>query len=203
MSRYRRNYVQGGSYFFTVITYKRQKMLHGEGVDILRQGFRDAIAQQPFGIDAVVVLPDHLHCIWQLPPGDDDYSTRWKKIKTFFTKEYKRRVGGAQRNPPFWDGVQRNPPSWVGVPAQPDMSVTKKGEAGIWQPRFWEHTIRDEDDYMNHFNYIHYNPVKHGWAAAPKDWQYSSFHRWVRKGIYEVEWGAGRDVSFDDNVGKE
>ena len=91
MSRFRRNYVKGGSYFFTVVTYGRQKLLNGEGVDILRQSFHEVIEQKPFRIDAIVVLPDHLHCIWQLPPEDDDYSTRWKKIKTYFTKEYKRR----------------------------------------------------------------------------------------------------------------
>jgi len=125
------------------VTYRRQKLLKGEGVDILRQSFHEAIGQKPFKIDAIVVLPDHLHCIWQLPPGDDDYSLRWKKIKTYFTKQYK------------------------------------------------------------HFDYIHYNPVKHGLAKAPKDWEYSSFHRWVRDGIYELEWAAGRDVTFDEKVGKE
>ena len=79
----------------------------------------------------------------------------------------------------------------------------KKKELTIWQRRFWEHCIRDEIDFVHHVDYIHYNPVKHGLVSAPKDWEYSSFHRYVMDGIYDVEWGADREIIFDATVGYE
>ena len=203
MSRYRRNYVEGGCYFFTVVMYKRQKLLNGEAVDILREGFRELMKQKPFKIDAIVIMPDHLHCIWQLPPGDDNYSDRWKKIKTYFTKQYKRRMAPLPTKPTDeqvgW--VERSATHRLSCTGpKPTESMKKKGEIGLWQRRFWEHTIRDEKDYKNHFDYIHYNPVKHRLAKAPKDWQYSSFYRYVREGIYKLDWGAQHDITSHNAI---
>jgi len=182
MSNYRRNFVEGGIYFFTVVTHRRQRILRGEAIDILRESFRECMSEMPFAIEAAVVLPDHLHCIWRLPEKDSDYSTRWKNIKNSFTKKYTRRVGEAL--------------------AKPTNSMQKKDEKGIWQRRFWEHTIRDENDYRMHIEYIHYNPVKHGLVPAPKDWPHSSFHRFVKKGIYSESWG-GPLTEFPEGFGGE
>ena len=122
----------------------------------------------------------HLHCIWTLPDGDADFSTRWRLIKSdvsrHCTEQYKR---------------------------QRSSSRLAKGEQAIWQRRFWEHQIRDDRDFMQHVDYIHYNPVSHGLAAAPKDWQYSSFHRYVREGIYPEDWGADGQVIVDSRVARE
>ncbi len=160
MPKYKRNYVKGGTYFFTVVTYKRQKLLQGIAVDLLRQCFKTMIEEKPFILDAIVILPDHLHCIWQLPRDDFDYSTRWKKIKSSFTKQYCRI--------PMASGTGK-------IKINPTDSMIKKGEKGIWQPRFWEHTIRNKDDYVKHIDYIHYNPVKHGYSKTVSQWQHSSF----------------------------
>ncbi len=148
------------------------------------------MTQKSFTIDAIVILPDHLHCIWQLPPGDDDYSTRWKMIKAHFSKQYKRRISGF--------GINSN----VLTEISPTQSMRKKGETGLWQRRFWEHTIRDEKDYARHFDYIHYNPVKHGLTAAPAEWKYSSFHRYVHKGFYKPEWGITPPKELPDTIGE-
>lgn len=160
----------------------RQGLLVDGAVNMLRESFRDVMKQKPFTIDAIVVLPDHLHCLWQLPPGDADFSTRWKMIKTHFTKQYKRRISELTTAP-------RTP------------SMQKKHESGLWQRRFWEHTIRNETDYQNHFDYIHYNPVKHGLAKTPADWKYSSFHRYVNNGVYELDWATAPTLTFDNIIG--
>ena len=182
MSNYHRNYVQGGTYFFTVVTYVRQRILQGKAIDALRESFRQCMSEKAFTIDAMVVLPDHVHCIWTLPGNDSDYSTRWKTIKSSFTKKYTRMVGEAS--------------------ARITNSMQKKGEKGIWQRRFWEHTILNEEDYRVHIEYIHYNPVKHGLVEAPKDWPYSSFHRFVKKNIYTESWGNS-GVEFSNEIGGE
>ena len=168
----------GGTYFFTVVMYKRQRIFNDDVVvDMLREAFKTVRAELPFTIDAMVVLPDHLHCIWTMPEHDDDFSTRWKKIKTYFTKTYKYRVGGAI--------------------TQPTKSMQNKGEIGLWQRRFWEHTIRDDKDYQRHCDYIHYNPVKHGLVDRVSKWKYSSFPRFVEKGIYPINWaGPGDDIGL-------
>jgi len=153
MPSYRRNFGNGGTYFFTVVTYKRQRILNGAAITILRESFRECMNEKPFTIEAIVVLPEHIHCIWKLPAHDSDYSARWKAIKSSFTKKYINRIGKPT--------------------VKPTASMQKKGEKGIWQRRFWEHTIRDENDYRLHIEYIHYNPAKHGLVAAPKDWPHS------------------------------
>lgn len=134
----------------------------------------------PFKIEAWVLLPDPLHCIWKLPEGDVDYSMRWGLIKKAFTKKIKEMVGAAH----------------------PTKSRERHREGTIWQRRFWEHQIRDEKDFAAHYNYIHYNPVKHGLVKASKDRLYSTFHRYVQAGIYPVEWGKC-EVAFSEDVGSE
>ena len=177
MPNYRRSQVQDGTYFFTVVTYDRISILACETArSLLRSAWQDVRERYPFTIDAVCLLPEHLHCIWTLPEGDANYGVRWKNIKRFFTKGYLKKIGL---------GVARN------------ASRQRRGEAAIWQRRFWEHTIRDEADLNRHIDYIHYNPVKHGLVRSVSDWPWSSFHRYVRMGVYDRDWGqeAGKDLS--------
>lgn len=166
MSEYRRSKVAGGTYFFTVTLLARGSGLLVEQVDALRDAVRKARAARPFHIDAWVVLPDHMHCVWTLPEGDSDYSTRWKNIKAQFSR--------ALPKTEYLDKVR-----------------TKKGERGIWQRRFWEHTIRDDADYAAHVDYVHLNPYKHGLVRHVRDWPYSSFHQYVAKGLYPLDWMTG------------
>jgi REP-associated tyrosine transposase len=163
MPDYRRNRVPGGTYFFTVNLLDRSSRLLVAHVDVLRAAVRETRAKTPFHIDAWVVLPEHMHCIWTLPPGDDDFSGRWREVKKAFSKAIPQ---GERRSP-----VRR-----------------ERGERGIWQRRFWEHTVRDERDYANHMDYVHFNPVKHGFVAHPAEWPYSSFHRCVAAGVYPLDW---------------
>ncbi len=147
MPDYRRAYVKGGTFFFTVVTYGRFPLFQQESaVNLLRACFRQTMVTHPFDIDAWVILPEHLHTIWTLPENDSDFSVRWKNIKASFSRQYKGYVAG-----------------------NASQSMLKKGERGIWQRRFWEHTIRDEADYEKHCDYIHYNPVKHGLVSTPSD----------------------------------
>jgi putative transposase len=132
-------------------------------------------------MDAAVVLPDHMHCIWTLPEVDIDYSVRWSIIKRTFTQC----VRGTVRT------------------AHPTISRLKRREGSVWQRRFWEHQIRDERDYQMHCDYIHYDPVKHGLAGAPNDWPHSSFKKFVSAGHYANDWGQGCDIVFEDGVGYE
>ena len=178
MTRYRRSF-DGTTYFFTLVAYRRRPILCDEPV---RRALRDVLervrARLPFHIDAIVLLPDHLHCIWTLPDGDTDYVRRWSQIKhhvAFSCRDThgKFRVTEAQR---------------------------KRREAPVWQRKFWEHRIRDEKDMERHADYIHYNPVKHGLAASAAAWPYSTFARYVRAGIYAEDWGgtqAARSMSLE------
>jgi putative transposase len=168
MTSYRRNFIAGGSFFFTVNLSDRRLCLLTDHVDGLRAAFRETRLRHPFTIDAMVVLPDHLHAIWTLPEGDADFARRWRLIKSTFS-----------RNLPMGEAISQ--------------SRLTKGERGIWQRRFWEHTIRDEDDFARHVDYIHINPVKHRLVTRVRDWPYSSFHRMVRLGIYPRDWAG--DVS--------
>ncbi|MBU3915450.1 transposase [bacterium] len=161
--KYRRLYVPGGMYFFTLVTEKRRPLLV-ENIDILRDAFRRAMKNHPFSIEAIVVLPDHLHTIWKLPPDDSDFSMRWLAIKKHFS---------------------------FNLNAFPvSESKKKKREKGIWQRRYWEHLIRDENDLQRHYDYIHYNPVKHGLESNPIDWEYSSFKKCIQQGLYPPDWGC-------------
>ena len=187
--RYCRAKLEGGTYFFTVVTYQRKNIFSkSDNVELLRQAFRKIINQHPFRVDAFVLLPDHLHCIWTLPKGDADYSTRWRLVKSYFSRQCSL-VGLVE---------ERNPTKSV-----TSASRLSKGEKPIWQRRFWEHLIRNHDDLRRHVEYIHYNPVKHGLTKAPVDWIYSSFHRYVDRGIYKFDWGASDEIKFNASVGYE
>jgi putative transposase len=168
MTEYRRNFIAAGSFFFTVNLAERRLRLLTQHVDELRTAFRETRRHHPFAIDAVVVLPDHLHTIWRLPEGDADFATRWRLIKSAFSRS-------------------------VATGERISDSRAAKGERGIWQRRYWEHTIRDDNDFARHMDYIHINPVKHGLVARVSDWPYSSFHRMVKLGIYPEDWAG--DVS--------
>ncbi|MGH8547584.1 MAG: REP-associated tyrosine transposase [Methylococcales bacterium] len=168
MSDYRRYRVPGGTFFFTVNLLERRQDLLVRHIDALREAVRVTRRQRPFRIDAWVVLPDHLHCVWTLPPGDDDFSNRWKAIKIRF--------------------VQAIPPT----ERRSKVRVTR-GERGVWQRRFWEHAIRNELDYARHIDYVHWNPMKHGLVQRLADWPYSSFHRFVRLGLLSSDWAG--DIS--------
>lgn len=173
MSHYRRANTAGATYFFTVVSYRRQKILCD---DPIRNALRDAIKttqkKYPFNIDAWVLLPDHLHCIWTLPENDADYSKRWGIIK--------RKVSLA------CSGQYKNE-AWLTV------SKNKHRESTLWQRRFWEHQIRDQQDFNRHVDYIHYNAVKHGLCDQPVAWPYSTLHRYIREGTCPVNWAVQDD----------
>ncbi len=186
MSDYLRYFVPGGTYFFTVVTYARRPILttrHG------RQHLRQAIAKirdrRPFDLFATVLLPDHWHLIMQLPPGDDQFSIRVKRIKEEFTLAW------------LADGL-------------PEATVTasqkKRGERGIWQPRFWEHCVEDDQDLIGCVDYIHWNPRKHDLVQRVRDWKWSSFHQFVKSGDYDIDWGGKAPKSIrhrvDENWGE-
>jgi putative transposase len=173
MTSYRRNLVPGGSYFFTVNLWDRRSGLLTGHVDALRAAFRFARARHPFAVDAIVVLPDHLHAVWTLPDGDADFALRWRLI-----------TAAVSRALPSGETVSR--------------SRADKGERGIWQRRYWEHTLRDEADVARHVDYIHFNPVKHGHVTRVRDWPHSSFHRMVELGVYPDDWGADLNYSNMD-----
>ena len=169
MPQYIRAFVPGGTFFFTVALLERRRRLLTQYIGDLRAVFREARERRPFTIEAIVILPDHLHCLWTLPEGDADFSSRWHDIKARFAA----RIPGGERL-----SARRS----------------QKGERGIWQRRFWEHVIRDERDFEHHADYIHYNPVKHGHVIKVADWPYSSFHDYVRRDIYDLEWAADDTV---------
>lgn len=159
----------GSTYFFTVVTYKRLPILcKDESRTALGEAIREVRAERPFEAKAWVLLPDHLHCIWELPEGDTDYSVRWALIKKGFTRRMKGRLE---------------------IP-KPSLSRIRRREATVWQRRFWEHQIRDEADFSAHCDYIHYNPVRHGLTNSAKNWKYSTFHRYVEVGLYPEDWGG-------------
>ena len=177
--QYRRAFIPGASYFFTVVTEQRHPILaSAEAVAVLRDAFRTVRKARPFELDAIVILPDHLHCIWTLPPNDADFSTRWRLIKTRFTKQCDHTLLGI-----------------------PNSARVKKREQAVWQHRYWEHLLRDENDYARHVEYIHYNPVKHGLVVSPIDWPNSSFHRHIKAGIYPPDWG--RSTMSWEGIGHE
>ena len=169
MRQYVRAYIPGGCYFFTVTLADRRSDLLISHIDALRHAFRRTRDDHPFTVEAIVVLPDHLHAIWTLPPDDADFSLRWSLIKSRFSRS-------------------------IGCTERISASRAEKRERGIWQRRFFEHAIRSQDDLDNHIHYIHWNPVKHGWAERAGDWPHSSIHRFIRDGKLESGWSAARTV---------
>ncbi|MFZ0051522.1 MAG: transposase [Desulfobaccales bacterium] len=175
MPRYLRAWVPGGTFFLTVVTFNRRKIFnHPQGRRILRKAVNQIIGEFPFSLDAWVLMADHLHTIWTLPKGDTNYGKRVGLIKANFSKAAK---------------------IWFHDKSMMNLSRQYRREITIWQRRFWEHSIRDEEDLAKHLDYLHYNPVKHGLVQRVRDWPYSSFHRLVKQGIYPIDWGEG--VSFD------
>jgi putative transposase len=171
MRTYVRTRVGGATYFFTLaVADRRHNALLVDRIDALRDAFRHVRRAHPFALDAIVVLPDHLHCLWTLPEHDADYSVRWRLIKSRFSHSIPR-------------GEYISP------------SRSRRAERGFWQRRYWEHLIRDGRDLERHLDYIHYNPVKHGHAMAPKDWPHSSFRKFVAAGVYEPDWAAAAETS--------
>lgn len=174
---YRRCRVEGGCYFFTVNLLERAPNdLLTRHIEVLRDAVAKVRAARPFRVDAWVVLPDHMHCVWTLPDGDDDFSTRWRLIKSFFAREL-----------PLTERRSRN--------------RRMRGERGLWQRRFWEHLIRSDTDFRHHVEYCYINPVKHGYAASVRDWPHSTFHRDVRSGLFLANW-AGDDASPSIEAGE-
>lgn len=165
MSNYRRIHVPGGTYFFTVNLLERRRQLLVEHIRLLRIAFAEAKQHRPFEIIAIVILPDHLHCVWRLPEGDDDNAMRWRHIKSAFS----RQLSPDERR---------------------SKSRAARRERGVWQRRFWEHLIIDDNDLSNHINYIYINPLKHGYVQHIGDWPYSSFHRDVKLGLYPRNWAG-------------
>jgi putative transposase len=180
--RYRRATVAGASYFFTLVTFRRQPLFGGgKAVELFNEALRSVQARRPFTVDALVLLPDHVHAIWTLPDDDHDYATRWRRVKETFTRAYAR--------------DHRLP--------EPDIGRRARGERTVWQRRYWEHLIRDDRDFVAHVEYIHYNPVRHGLVAAPRDWPYSTFGQWVAYGLYEATWGADEIPQLPAWAGRE
>jgi putative transposase len=171
--QYRRSNLPGGTYFFTVNLAERKRRLLIEQIEILRRVASEVKKRHPFLIDGFVILPDHLHAMWTMPPGDADYPLRWMLIKAGFSRRLK-------------------------INERRSASRIDKGERGIWQRRYWEHTIRDMDDYRRHLDYIHYNPVKHGYVSRAADWPNSSIHRYIETGMIDCDW-AGHKADFPES----
>ena len=173
MADYRRYRVAGGTYFFTVNLLQRYPNdLLVRHIELLRTVVREVRKNRPFHIDAWVILPDHLHCVWTLPPGDDDFTNRWRMIKQGFSRA---------------------------LPMTERRSSVRiaRGERGLWQRRFWEHAIRDDGDYAAHVDYCHINPLKQGYAKRVADWPYSTFHRYVERGVYPLDWADGAESDLE------
>lgn len=177
--KYRRYFSPGGTYFFTVVTYHRQPIFSDKkAVDLFRESISITMSQLPFDLVAICILPDHIHSIWSLPEGDLNFPKRWQWIKSYISRNYRSL----------------------------EISTTSLAEGNskkeIWQKRYWEHFIRNEADLNNHINYIHYNPVKHGYSTSPAEWEFSSFHQYVKDGILPLEWGTNKidipSLEFDD-----
>ena len=173
MPDYRRAWHPGGTYFFTVNLLQRQNNdLLVRHIELLRRVVKSVRQRHPFEIHGWVVLPDHLHCVIELPANNADFATRWRLIKMGFSKA---------------------------LPLTESLSAVRiqRGERGIWQRRFWEHLICDERDYQAHMDYVHINPVKHGLVKQVADWPYSTFHGWVAKGVYPGNWAGGNEVELE------
>ncbi len=174
MVQYRRNFVAGGTYFFTVNLRDRRSNALTDHADAFRKIMRDVKTLLPFTIDAMVVLPEHWHAVWTLPECDANYVRRLRLVKARFTSHLLR----------------------SGVPIAQDA----RGEYQLWQKRYWEHTIRDDLDFERHVNYIHINPVKHGYVKRAIDWPHSSIHRYVRDGSISADWACEQgEIGFGES----
>jgi len=172
MVRYRRNRVEGGIYFFTLALDDRSSSALVDHIGALRAAFCVARRERPFTIDAIVILPDHLHAVFTLPQGDADFAGRWRRIKGHFSTSLLAAGTAIRRH--------------------------HNGQLRLWQRRYWEHTIRDEADFARHVDYIHYNPVRHRLAACVRDWPHSSFHTYMRQGLLAADWAGDADEAASD-----
>lgn len=178
MPNYRRAQVPGGTFFFTVVTHHRQEFLvEPLARAILRSALRDVRQRFPFTLEAIVLLPDHLHCVMTLPRGDADFPVRWNQIKGGFTREWLA-AGGSESGR--------------------SASRVSKRERGVWQRRGYEHCCRDEDDLKRCVDYVHINPLRHGLVERVRDWPWSSFHRYVRLREYSEDWGNAAEWYGDE-----
>jgi len=175
MSRYRRARIEGGTFFFTLTLADRSGDLLVRHVDRLRLAYKFVVERYPFETMAICILPDHLHAIWSLPKGDRNFPLRWSLIKSKFSRELPAAKMRSRSN------------------------IAKRDKA-IWQRRYWEHAIRDDNDLARHVDYIHFNPVKHQYVSQVRDWPHSSFHRYVERGILPPDWGG--DISMPDVAGE-
>jgi putative transposase len=184
MPEYRRIKQPGGTFFFTVVTFDRKPILTTpESRPIFRKAWKDVQVKHPFQTLAICLLPDHLHTIWQLPEGDTNYALRWNEIKRHFSHEYLQVVGEGD--------TSRNE------------SRKKRREVAIWQRRYWTHILFDQDDLNNHIDYIHFNPLKHGLVKQVMDWPWSSFHRYMRMGVYSQDWcRSAEEFPVDASMGE-
>jgi putative transposase len=175
MSRYLRARIEGGTFFFTLTLADRSGDLLVRHVDRIRQAYKFVVGRYPFETVAICILPDHSHAVWSLPKGDRNFSLRWSLIKSKFSREL-----------PAADMRSR--------------SNIAKRDKGIWQRRYWEHAIRDDNDLARHVDYIHFNPVKHQYVSQVRDWPHSSFHRYVERGTLPSDWGG--DIAVPDVAGE-
>ena len=176
MPNYRQIHAPGGTYFFTVVTCDRMPILSSEpNIELLKKITRETQRNHPFDQIAYCILPDHIHCIWTLPVSDKDYCTRWMLIKARFSREYK----------PGSD-----------VEEHISDSRARKRERDVWQRRFWEHAIRNDEDLSKHIDYIHFNPIKHGVVKRLSDWKWSSFHEFIDGGYYDKNWGVEEPIDL-------
>jgi putative transposase len=175
MVRYRRNFLAGGTFFFTVTLADRRSSALVDHIDALRNAFRATRRERPFAVEAIVILPDHLHAVLTLPAADADFSGRWRRIKGHF--------------------------SYTLIDSGIGIARASNGDLSLWQRRFWEHTIRDENDFERHVDYIHFNPIKHSLVQRVRDWPHSSFHRYVRLGLLPEDW-AGTDSDAAGRYGE-
>lgn len=172
MKNYRRNRQAGATSFFTLCLNNRQGSLLTDYIDELRLAYRKTQLKMPFITEAMVILPEHIHALWTMPINDDNYPTRIRLLKSHFSRQLPQSLKQTDNK-----------------------SRMNRKETGIWQRRYWEHTIRDGLDFNRHMDYIHYNPVKHGLVASAANWEFSTFSREVKKGRYAKNWAAG---AFDD-----
>ena len=172
MTDYRRDLTPGATWFFTLTLADRKSRLLVEHIALLRGAFRYAMQRHPWTIDAIVILPDHLHAICSLPEDDGDYALRWRLIKSAFSRAL-----------PNTEAISE--------------SRQRKSERGIWQRRYWEHRIREDIDLARHVDYIHFNPCKHGYVPQVADWPWSSFHRYVREDLLPADWAGGSSLELN------
>jgi putative transposase len=165
MSTYRRSKLEGGVFFFTVTLADRSSDLLVRHIDVLREVYASVRERHAFDTIAICILPDHLHAIWRLPQGDANFPVRWSQIKSGFSRS-------------------------LGSKVQRSRSKIIRRENGIWQRRYWEHAIRNDADLARHVDYVHFNPVKHGYVSRVRDWRHSSFSRYVARGLLPLDWGG-------------